>query len=247
MSATVSRSSPTVRSVASESSAPGMFTACRLPTFSSVDTSRSTSSMADAPGAWASAAANRSVRENTASRSERCAIAQATASAAGEGGIAPGAVSRSGARPLSPSGAGSRDGALMSAVPSRPASPMSGSTEASDSGVLPAPEAGSIDASRSAGPDRSTAPATSAAGSSPRSAACFCHTLPSSSRSMSRFFARVISAARSAMRGLSAEAPSPRASIAASISARREENASMASLETPAISKRPSAWVFSMP
>ena len=40
------------------------------------------------PGPWASAAANRSVRENTAARSERCAIAQATAADAGEGGAA---------------------------------------------------------------------------------------------------------------------------------------------------------------
>ena len=64
---------------------------------------------------------------------------------------------------------------------------------------------------------------------------------------MSRFFARVISAARSARRGLSAELPRSRASIAASISARRLENASTTSRETPAISKRPSAWVFSMP
>ena len=63
---------------------------------------------------------------------------------------------------------------------------------------------------------------------------------------MSRFFARVISAARSAVRGLSAVAPSPRSFIAASISARRVENASTTSRDTPAISKRPSAWVFSM-
>ena len=64
---------------------------------------------------------------------------------------------------------------------------------------------------------------------------------------MSLFFARVISAARSAMRGLSAGLPRSRSAIAASISARRLENASTTSRETPAISKRPSAWVFSMP
>ena len=64
---------------------------------------------------------------------------------------------------------------------------------------------------------------------------------------MSRFAARVISAARSASRGLSAELPRFRSAIAASISARRVENASTASRDTPAISKRPSAWVFSMP
>ena len=39
----------------------------------------------------------------------------------------------------------------------------------------------------------------------------------------------------------------PRSAIPASISARRVENASIVSRETPAISKRPSAWVFSMP
>ena len=88
ISATVSRSSPTVRSVVSENSAPGRSTACSVPAFSSAATSRSTSPIATAPGAWASAAASRSVRENTASRSERCAIAQATASAAGDAGAA---------------------------------------------------------------------------------------------------------------------------------------------------------------
>ena len=247
MSATVSRSSPTVRSVVSEASAPGRSTACSVPVFSSAATSRSTSPIPTAPGAWASALARRSVRENTASRSERCAIAHATAPAAGEGGVASATGLRSGACIPAPTAAVSRDGAAMTAVPVRPASPMSGAPGASGSGVLPAPKAGSGTVSRSAGPDRSTAPATSAPGSRPRSAACFAHTPRSSSRSMSRFFARVISAARSAMPGLSAEAPSPRSSIAASISARRLENASIAARGTPEISKRPSAWVFSIP
>ena len=57
MSATVSRSSPTVRSVASESSAPGRLTACSVPAFSSAAISRSASAMATAPGACASVAA----------------------------------------------------------------------------------------------------------------------------------------------------------------------------------------------
>ena len=46
---------------------------------------------------------------------------------------------------------------------------------------------------------------------------------------MSRFAARVISAARSARRGLSAESPRLRSASAASISARRVENASIVS------------------
>ena len=86
ISATVSRSSPTVRSVVSESSAPGQVDGVQRAVRSSAATARSASPIVTAPGAWASAAASRSVRENTASRSERCAIAQATASAAGDAG-----------------------------------------------------------------------------------------------------------------------------------------------------------------
>ncbi len=69
----------------------------------------------------------------------------------------------------------------------------------------------------------------------------------SAPRSMSRFAARVIRAARAARWGLSFDAPMPRSAIAASISARRVEKASIASRGTPAISKRPSAWVFPIP
>ena len=39
----------------------------------------------------------------------------------------------------------------------------------------------------------------------------------------------------------------PRSAMAASMAARRVENASITRLGTPAISKRPSAWVFSIP
>ena len=56
-----------------------------------------------------------------------------------------------------------------------------------------------------------------------------------------------MSAARSASRGLASGPPSPHCSIAATMSARRVENASMTFLGTPAISNRPSAWVFSIP
>ena len=152
ISATVSRSSPAVFSVASESSAPGTFTACSVPAFSSAATSRSTSPIATAPGAWASAAANRSVRENTASRSERCARAQATASAAGDCGVASGTVSRSGARPSSRTGGRSCEGLSIAAVLRSRASPVSGSSGASASGVLSDRVAGSTDASRRARP-----------------------------------------------------------------------------------------------
>ena len=247
MSATVSRSSPTVFSVASEFSAPGMSTACSAPAFSSAATSRSTSPITTAPGACESAAVRRSPRENTAARSERCAIAQATAFAAAGDVVVSAAASRSGARPSARTAGPSSGGMCVEAAASSRPPPMPGSAGASGSGVRPLSEPGSTAASRSAGLDLSTAPATSAPASRPRSAAWRCQTPRSSSRSMSRFFARVISAARSAMRGLSPEAPSPRSSIAASISARRLENASMAARGTPAISKRPSAWVFSMP
>ena len=94
---------------------------------------------------------------------------------------------------------------------------------------------------------RPIASAVSAAASNPSPSAWRCHISCSSARSTSRFAARVISAARWAARWFSAGVPRPRPSMAASISARRVEKASMTSRETPAISKRPSAWVFSMP
>ena len=233
--ATVSRSSPTVRSVASESSAPGMFTACSTPSRSRAATARSASSMLTAPGAWASTAANRSARENTAARSERCAIAQAAASAAREG-AASDAVSRSGVC------ASSNGTPVWETVP-----PGSGNAGGASRVALPGAGAGSTAVCRTGESDISTACDTSELASRPRSAACFRQTPHSSSRSMSRLAARVISAARSARRGLSPEVPRLRSAIAASISARRVEKASMAARGTPAISKRPSAWVFSMP
>ena len=73
------------------------------------------------------------------------------------------------------------------------------------------------------------------------------HVSASASLSTSRLWARVISATRLARCWFSAVEPGPRPSIAASISARRVEKASMISRETPAISNRPSAWVFSIP
>ena len=215
----VSRSPATVRSVASESSAPGMVTPCRSPAFSRAATSRSTSAIVSLPGSCASAAASRSARANTASRSERWAIAQATASAAGEGGGLSAPASRAGPfrvtleDPRPPSGCGSR-----AAVPGRISAPA----------------------------PLSIASAASAFASKPRPAAWRCHTWRSSSRSMSRLPARVISAARSAMPGLSAVAPRPRSAIAVSISARRVEKASTTARGTPAISNRPSGCVFSM-
>ena len=82
--------------------------------------------------------------------------------------------------------------------------------------------------------------------SSPRSAACFWQTSRNFSRSMSRFAARVISAARSARRGVCVDTLRLRSSIAASISARRVEKGSIVARGTQAISKRPSARVFSI-
>ena len=58
---------------------------------------------------------------------------------------------------------------------------------------------------------------------------------------------RASSAAFAARCGLSFESPRPRSVMAASISARRVEKASMTSRGTPAISNRPCAWDFSMP
>ena len=58
--------------------------------------------------------------------------------------------------------------------------------------------------------------------------------------------ARVISAARAARCRLAADSPTPRSAIAASLSARRVEEASIASRRIPAISGRPSTHVFSM-
>ena len=190
-----------------------------------------------APGACASAAARRSVRENTASRSERCAIAQATASTAGDGGGVSARTSRPPARIRWPAGSGSPARTFAAGAPAWCAPAISSTARAAGSGA----------ASSSGRADLSAAPATSAVASSPRPSACFAQTSRSSARSMSRFAARVISAARSARRGLSAEAPRLRAAIAASISARRVEKASITPLGTPAISKRPSAWVFSIP
>ena len=81
----------------------------------------------------------------------------------------------------------------------------------------------------------------------PSSAACRSHDRRSSPLSTSRFLARVINAARSASFGFSKGAPSSRANIAASISARRVENSSTTSRDTPEISNLPSGWVFSIP
>ena len=243
--AIVSRSSPTVRSRLSESSAPGMLTACRVPAFTSAATSRSASPIATAPGAWASTAAKRSLRENTASRSERCAIAHATASAAaGDGAVSVPAASP-GAAPASLPGVPRPErSSATAAEPGNGTPPRSpGVRAASRSGTAD----GSADASRTGTADLASASLTGARASKPRSAACFAQTPRSSARSTSRLAARVISAARSARRGRSADAPRPRASIAASISARRVENAVTTSRGTPAISKRPSAWLFSIP
>ena len=227
MEATVSRSSATVFAVASESSAPGIFTPCRVPAFSRVATSRSASAIVTAPGAWASAAAKRSARANTASRSERCAIAQATASTAGDGDGPSAPASRADRLPLSLAGPRSPGGTFMAAPPGCRAPPTSLSPRTAGSRVLPDPVAGSAAASRSGEPDFPAASATSARASRPRSADWRSQTPRSSPRSMSRFPARVISEARSARRGLSADVPSPRSAIAASISARRVENASI--------------------
>ena len=202
--------------------------------------------IATAPGAWASAAASRSVRENTASRSERCAIAQAAASAAGEGGRTSVPVSRPGGRTGWPAGSRSLARAFAAGASGCRPPAISSSARTAGVGAIRCPVSGSGDASRPGRADLSAAAATSAPVSRPMSAACFCQTSRNSSRSMSRFAARVISAARSASPGLSADSPRPRSAIAASISARRVEKASMASRDTPAISKRPSAWVFSM-
>ena len=184
-------------------------TACRDPDLSRPATSRSTSPIETRPGACASAAARRSLRANTASRSERCAMAQATASAASDGGDGSG----SSPRPSGPSRASARCGSSPGEdlAPSLSAIPVSGVTP---SEPISAPA------------DRSIASATIPPASNPRSAACCVHTSRSSSRPTSRFAARVISAARSARRGFSPGMPRPRASIAASISARRVENPS---------------------
>ena len=78
-------------------------------------------------------------------------------------------------------------------------------------------------------------------------AACFSQIPRSAALSTSRLRARVMSAARWARRWSFAGVSMPRSAMAASISARRVENASITSRGTPAISNRPSAWVFSIP
>ena len=93
MSAMVSRSSATVLSVVSESPGTGWFAASRVPAFSSRATAASASPMLTAPGFQARVEVRRSVRENTASLSERCATAQAAARSASV--VMPGPASRS--------------------------------------------------------------------------------------------------------------------------------------------------------
>ena len=236
ISAIVSFSSPTARSVVSSPSMPGSLAACSDPAPTWRATAASASPTVTSPGFQASAAASRSVRENTASRSERCATAHSTARAAADSGTLSEPRSRpDDAMSVPPSSTGSPP----LRAPSRltPRCPVSGAT-APGAASLPAP-------SRSAPLAAACAP--SARASKPRSPAWRCQTAVSSSRSMSRLAARLTSAARSARRGLSDGLPMPRSAIPASISARRVENASITSRETPAISNRPSARVFSIP
>ena len=203
ISATVSRSSATALSVVRESPGTGWFAASSVPAFSSRATAASASPMVTAPGFQARAAVSRFVRENTASRSERCSTAHSAA--------------RSGAF------------SFVCVVPTRPSAWASDSRSA----VLPASCCAAL--------------AASPRGSKPISAACLCQLSRSASLSTSRLWARVTRAARCARRWSCAGSPTPCIAIAASISARRVENASMTGRATPAISKRPSAWVFSMP
>ena len=171
-----------------------------------------------APGCQLSADLSRSVRPKTASRSETWASAHSAAFRA---------------RVFS--------GGCGEPCDFSPASDFSGDTASGDTALLACPD---CSAAREAVLD--FASRTSAGASRPRSAACVRQLSRRAALSTSRLRARVMRAARSARRGLSAVAPSLLSNTAASISLRRVENASMVSRDTPAISKRPSAWLFSI-
>ena len=201
--------------------------------------------------AWARAAASRSVRANTASRSERCATAQSTAcTRRAMPALASRGDSRAGFTLPVPSGPPAPvTPRRQPGLPMRSPPAISGSAGAADISDpfrvrLPAPSL----ASRTGAAELPSASATSAPGSKPSPAAWFSQTLAQRVAVDVALGRRGSSAPRA---GRGADRPRwrrrPRSATAASISARRVENASIAVRETPAISKRPSAWVFSMP